>query len=444
MQASATTLENNRVKLTVEVEESAIDVAMDATAKAFANDIAIKGFRKGKAPRSMIEARIGGPQVLRAEALNAALPDFYARAVADTLIDPIGQPSVHIVSGETEGDLVFEAEVEVRPELPLAGHRDLKVTVPAPYATDEDIDGRIKALLANDATLQVVDRGVVTGDHVLLRVHGEDPVDPANVIDVDDFTYEVGTNQITDGVDELIVGLKTGEHLELIGRGPGGVPMKWDFDIKEVNEQVLPELTDEWVEENSEFASVEALRDAVSQQISRMKVVEAQMSRRDATLEALGNLIEEGLLPEVLIESETESRVHELQHRLSNQGLELDTFLRVTNQSAEDLIAILKDDAKKAVRVDLALRALARVENLDATDEEVDEELATTAASMGADVDVLRENLRDSGRVIAFRAEVTKLKSSRWLYENVTYIDPSGAEIDKSLFEVNQSDAFGG
>ena len=292
MQASATTLENNRVKLTVEVEESAIDVAMDATAKAFANDIAVKGFRKGKAPRSMIEARIGGPAVLRAEALNAALPDFYARAVADTLIDPIGQPSVHIVSGETEGDLVFEAEVEIRPELPLAGHRDLKVTVPAPYATDEDIDGRIKALLANDATLRVVERGVVTGDHVLLNVHGEDPADPANVIDVDDFTYEVGSNQITDGVDELILGLKTGEHLELIGRGPGGVPMKWDFDIKEVNEQVFPELTDEWAEENTEYATVAALREGVAQQISRMKVVEAQMSRRDATLQALGELIE--------------------------------------------------------------------------------------------------------------------------------------------------------
>lgn len=444
MQASATTLENNRVKLTVEVEETAIDVAMDATAKAFANDISIKGFRKGKAPRSMIEARIGGPQVLRAEALNAALPDFYARAVADTLIDPIGQPSVHIVSGETEGDLVFEAEVEVRPELPLAGHRDLKVTIPAPYATDEDIDGRIKALLTNDATLRQVERGVVTGDHVLLHVRADDPADPGNALDIDDYTYEVGSNQITDGLDELILGLKAGEHLDLIGRGPGGVAMKWDFDIKEVNEQVLPELTDEWVEENSEFATVAALREGISQQISRMKVVEAQMSRRDATLEALGELIEEGLLPEVLIESETESRVHELQHRLSNQGLELETFLRVTNQTAEDLIEILKTDAKKAVRVDLALRALARVENLVASDEEVDDELSTTAASMGADVDVLRENLRDSGRVIAFRAEVTKLKSSRWLYENVTYVDPSGAEIDKSLFETNQSDAFGG
>ena len=444
MQASATTLENNRVKLTVEVEESAIDVAMDATAKAFANDISVKGFRKGKAPRSLIEARIGGPQVLRAEALNAALPDFYARAVADTLIDPIGQPSVHIVSGELEGDLVFEAEVEVRPELPLAGHRSLRVTVPAPYATDEEVDGRIKALLTNDATLQQVERGVATGDHVVLHVRGEDPADPENVIDIDDYTYEVGTNQITDGVDELILGLKTGEHLELIGRGPGGVPMKWDFDIKEVNEQVLPELTDEWVEENTEFATVDGLREGVRQQISRMKVVEAQISRRDATLAALGELIEEGLLPEVLVESETESRVHELEHRLANQGLELETFLRVTNQTVEDLIGMLKDDARKAVRVDLALRALARVEDLVATDEEVDEELVTTATSMGADVDVLRENLRDSGRVIAFRAEVTKLKASRWLYENVTYVDPSGGEIDKSLFEANQSDAFGG
>lgn len=442
MQASATTLDNNRVKLTVEVEESAIEVAIEATAKAFANDIAVKGFRKGKAPRAMIEARIGGPLVLRAEALNAAIPDFYARAVADTLIDPIAQPSVHIVTGETEGDLVFEAEVEVRPELPLAGHRDLTVTVPAPYATDEDIDARVRALLANDATLQTVDRGIVTGDHVLLHVKANDPADPGNTIDIDDYTYEVGTNQITDGVDELIIGLKAGENLDLIGRGPGRIPMTWNLAIKEVNEQVLPELTDEWAEENTEFATVAALRDGISEQISRMKVVEAQMSRRDATLQALGELIEEGLLPQALIDGETDSRAHELQHRLANQGLELETFLRVTNQSMEELVAMLQDDAKKSVRVDLALRALARVEGLEATDEEVDDELVTTATSMGADVDVLRENLRDSGRVIAFRAEVTKLKSSRWLYENVTYVDPTGAVIDKSLFESNQADAF--
>ena len=131
MQASVTVLEDNRVKLTIEVDSAAIEKAIEATAKVFAEDINIKGFRKGKAPRNLIESRIGGPAVLRAEALNSAIPDFYARAVADTLIDPIAQPKIDILSGEESGDLSFTAEVEVRPEVAIAGHRDLKVTIPS-------------------------------------------------------------------------------------------------------------------------------------------------------------------------------------------------------------------------------------------------------------------------------------------------------------------------
>ncbi len=443
MQASATTLDNNRVKLTVEVDESAVELAVDATAKAFANDISVKGFRKGKAPRALIESRLGGPRVLRAEALNAALPDFYARAVADTLIDPIGQPQIHIVSGEVDGGVVFEAEVEVRPELSIGGHRNLTVTIPAPYATDEDIDARVKNLLTADAELQSVDRGVATGDFVRLHVIGVDPADEENNIDIDDYTYEVGTDRLTDGVDELMLGLKAGETLENIGRGPGGVPMTWKFTIHEVSEQVLPELTDEWVEANTEYATVAALREGLSEEITKRKIVEAQMSRRDATLQALGDLLDEALLPATLIATETEYRLHDLEHRLSNQGLDVQTFLRVTNQTIEELSTLMTNDAQRAVRIDLALRAVARAEGLEATDDEVNEELVTTAESMGADVEMLRDNLRDNGRVVAFRAEVTKLKASRWLYDNVTYVDPSGVGIDKSLFETNQSDAFG-
>ena len=240
-----------------------------------------------------------------------------------------------------------------------------------------------------------------------------------------------------------MLGLKAGETLENIGRGPGGVPMTWKFTIHEVSEQVLPELTDEWVEANTEYATVAALREGLSEEITKRKIVEAQMSRRDATLQALGDLLDEALLPATLIATETEYRLHDLEHRLSNQGLDVQTFLRVTNQTIEELSTLMTNDAQRAVRIDLALRAVARAEGLEATDDEVNEELVTTAESMGADVEMLRDNLRDNGRVVAFRAEVTKLKASRWLYDNVTYVDPSGVGIDKSLFETNQSDAFG-
>ena len=443
MQASVTVLENNRVKLTVEVEAAAIEKAIEATAKVFAEDINVKGFRKGKAPRSLIEARVGGPQVLRAEALNSAIPDFYARAVADTMIDPIAQPSIDITTGQESGDLSFTAEVEVRPEVAIAGHKELTVTLPSLNPSDDEIEAQINRLLESDSELVRVERGVVTGDIVTMNVLGKDPADKENVLDVDDYVYTVGSDALTDGVDELIIGLKAGEVLELIGRGPGGVAMQWKLDITEVRERVLPELTDEWVEENSDYANIAALREGLVNQITRMKAVEAQIARRDQTLLALANLVDETAVPEPLVQSEIDYRLHDLEHRLEAQRLDLETFLRVTNQTAEQLVDVLKEDAKKSVRIDLGLRALAKAEGLEPTEEDVDAELAITAESMNVTPELLRTNLEDTGRKVAFYAEVAKMKASRWLYDNVTYVDSNGAEMDKSLFTENQADAFG-
>jgi trigger factor len=443
MEASVTVLENNRVKLTVEVEAAAIEKAIEATAKVFAEDISVKGFRKGKAPRSLIEARIGGAKVLRAEALNSSIPDFYARAVADTMIDPIAQPSIDITAGEDEGDLSFTAEVEVRPELTIAGHQSLTVTLPSINPSDDEIEAQVNRLRDADAELVRVDRGVLDNDVVTLNVLGTDPSDADNVIDVDDYVYTVGSDALTDGVDQLIIGLKAGETLELIGRGQGGIPMTWKLDIVAVNERVLPELTDEWAEQNSEYATVDALREGLVNQLTRMKAVEAQMARRDQTLLALANLIAEEDVPEALVQSEIDYRLHDLEHRLASQRLDLETFLRVTNQTTEQLVDVLKEDAKKSVRIDLGLRALAKAESLEPTPEDVEQELAITAESMSVTPDILRANLEETGRKIAFYSEVAKMKASRWLYDNVKYVDGNGAELDKELFAENQADAFG-
>ena len=174
-----------------------------------------------------------------------------------------------------------------------------------------------------------------------------------------------------------------------------------------------------------------------------MKAVEAQLARRDQTLLALAALVGDDVIPEALVQSEIDYRIHDLEHRLQSQRLDIETFLRVTNQTSEQLVEVLKEDAKKAVRIDLGLRGLAKAEGLGASEEEIAEELETTAASMGVAASLLAENLIETGRQVAFNAEVAKMKASRWLYDNVTYVDENGAELDKSLFSENQADAFG-
>jgi len=254
-----------------------------------------------------------------------------------------------------------------------------------------------------------------------------------------DYMYTVGSGTITGGVDELILGLKAGEELKLNGGLGEGVVATYTMQLKQVKERVLPELTDEWVEENTEWKDVEEMREAILTQMRRRKIVEAQLSQRDAMLLALGDLVSVDLVPDVLVDSETNERLHDLGHRLSEQKMNLEMFLQVTNQSPDQLLATLREDALRAVRIDLAMRALVKAEHLDPSQEEIDDELESTAKAMNTEADVLRENLRNTGRVVSFNAEVAKMKASRWLSENVTFIDPDGVEIDREMLREDQS-----
>jgi trigger factor len=440
MRATSTNLEDNRIKLTVEVDEVEMNEAIDAAATSLSKQMTVKGFRKGKVPKSVMIAHLGGPDVLRSEAIRESMPDFYSRAVADTLSDPIGQPDINITAGEESGLLTFEAEVEVRPEISIKGQNELRVTIPSPVVNDEEVNAQIDRFRETDAVLKEVDRPIMNGDLVAMDIHVEQIASDAEPIDMSDYMYTVGSGVITEGVDDLIVGLKAGEELKLNGSMSPGVVATYELKLKQVKERELPELTDEWVAENTEWESVDAMRDAILGRMRSMKIVEAQRSQRDAVLIALSDLVSEEAAPEVLVSSETNERLQELGQRLAQQKLTLETFLQITNQTPDQLLESLRQDAVRAVRIDLGMRALVKAEKLDPTAEEVDEELEETAKAMGVDADKLRTNLRDSGRTVAFNAEVAKMKASRWLQDHVTFIDPDGVEIDRALLKTDQSE----
>lgn len=440
MRVTTNNLDNNRIKLTVEVDESEMSDALDAAASSLANQVTVKGFRKGKVPKNVLVAHLGGAEVLRAEAIRESMPDFYARAVADSLCDPIGQPDITITTGEESGPLMFEAEVEIRPELSISGQRELRVTIPSPQVTDAEIVAQIDRFRETDAILNDVDRPIITGDLVTMDVRVEQIATEVEPFEMSDYMYTVGSGTITEGVDDLIIGMRAGEDLKLNGSVEHGVVATYDLKLKQVKEREFPELTDEWVEENTEWATVDDMREGIFSQMRQMKIAEAQRSQRDAVLVALGELVTAEAVPESLIASETNERMHDLGNRLAQQKLTLEMFLQVTNQSSDQLLETLRRDAVLAVRIDLAMRALVKAEQLDPSDEEIDEELRRTAEALDVDADTLRTNLRDTGRVVAFNAEVAKMKASRWLNDHVTFVDPDGLEIDRELLRPDQSE----
>jgi trigger factor len=439
MRATSSTLDNNRIKLVVEVDDTEMSEALDTAAASLAQQVNVKGFRKGKVPKQVLIANIGGPGVLRAEAIRESLPDFYARAISETMVDPIGQPDVTITSGEDEGMLVFEADVEIRPEATIAGYDALRVTIPSPVVGDDEIEAQINRFRETDAVLEDVDRPIVNGDLVNMDIRAQQSNTEAEPLEMSDFMYTVGSASIAPEVDGLILGLRAGEELVVTTNAGSGQNVVYAMQLKQVKERILPQLTDEWVEENTEWPTVDEMRDSVLTQMSKMKVVEAQMSQRDAMLVALGELVADDVVPDVLVEAEANDRMHDLGHRLAQQQMNLEQFLQATSQTPDQLLASVRADAQRAVKIDLALRALVKAEDLEATHDEIDEELVKTAEAMSLDAQTLRDNLYKTGRVVAFESEVAKIKANRWLSENVTFVDHLGIVIDRELLREDQS-----
>jgi len=439
MRATSEVVENNRVKLTVEVDEAEMETALSSVVRSIGRNARIPGFRPGKVPRKVLEARMGGATALRVEAIREALPDFYAQAVIDTDIDPIDQPEVDITGGEESGLVTFEATVEVRPSVSVAGYQGLQATIPSPILDESDIDAQIDRLRENDGELVDVDRPVQTGDYVTLDLTGTDE-DGEEVASADDYVYEVGSGVVVAELDEALPGAKVGDALEVTGSPGGSSPITFAVKVVGVKEKKLPEVTDEWAAESSEFTTVEDLRNDLGDRIRKVKVVQAQMALRDAVLTSLADLVDDDEVPASLVEAEVNQRLHDLSHRLESQKISIEQFLAATGQSGDDLIGTLRVDAHRATKVDLGLRAVALAEGLEATGEEIDEEIERMAEEMGTTAPMLRDQIDKAGRTGALKAERSKSKAAAWLLENVGIVDEEGQPIDRSLLESNESD----
>jgi trigger factor len=438
MRATTEPLEGNLVRLSVEIDEPEFDRALVGVVKTLASQVRVPGFRPGKVPRKVLEARMGGAGALRAEALRESLPDFYARAVVDSEIDPIASPEIDITAGEESGGVSFDAVVQVRPVVSIPGYDGLQVTLPGLHVSDEDVDGQVNRLRENDAELESVGRPAIDGDLVSIDLHGSD-ASGAEVVGIDDYLYEVGSGTITPELDVELRGAKTGDILAFTSPAPGNEDEIISFRVlvKDVKVKKLPEPTDEWAAESSEFATVAELRADISDRMARVKLVQSQMALREKTVEAVAGLVDDGDVPEVLVDSEVNERLHDLQHRLEAQKLGLGEYLQATGRTPDDLLAAVRVDAQRAVKADLALRALAEAEDLTVSDDELDTEIATMAQRMETSGAALRRQLDTAGRIGAVRSELRKGKALQWLLDHVELFDEEGNPMSRDDLKID-------
>jgi len=441
VKSSVEALEGNKVKLSVEVEQAELDKAIDGAFKRIAREVKIPGFRPGKAPRRILEARLGA-DMARQEALRESLPEWYAQAVQDNDVDVIAPPEIDITAGQDDGEVAFDAVVEVRPKINVAGYQNLRVTVPSPLVADEDIEAQVERLRSQFGELRTVERPAVDGDHVSIDIAGSIGGEPVEGLTADDYLYEVGSGSIVSEVDDHLRGAKVGDILVFDAEHPDPEEeqqISLRILVKEVKEKVLPDLDDEWANEASEFETVDELREDFRTRLGAVKRVQSQLALRQGVVDALVQLVIDDA-PEPLVASEVDRRVRDLVHRLSHQGASVEQYLAATGSSAEELTAQLTEQATSAVKADLALRAVIDAEGITADDDEVDVEIERLAQQVEQKPDKLRKELERGGQIEAVRSDVTRGKALEWLADHAEVVDEDGNVIDRSLLEPPTSD----
>jgi trigger factor len=433
MRTSTETLEGNKVKLTVEVDEADVQKAQEETVHRLAREAFIPGFRPGRVPRRLLEARLG-PKAIREEVLRDALPQYYQTAVEETDLDVIAPPEIEITAGEDEGPVTFDAVVEVRPEVSVAGYEGLVVTVPAPNASDEEIDAQIDKMRDQFATLVDVDHPAADGDLVTLDIHGTRDGEPAEGLTADDIVYQVGSGGIAEGIDEKLTGAKAGDAFSMEAEDAPDGPAHLEISVKLVREKQLPEANDEFASDASEFDTLAELREDLGSRLDSVKRYQATLAMRQQALEALLALVADEP-PGTLVEHEREHLAEDFVQRLSQQRVPFNEYLAAMGQDQEAFLAELTEEATKQVKADLALRALAKAEGIEVEESDLDEEIVRIAEQVDQTPAEVRRAIEQNNRMAGLRSELQRAKAMQWLLDHVAIVDPEGNPMDREALQ---------
>jgi trigger factor len=441
MQTTVEGLEDNKVKLHVAVPADEFEQAINAAFRKLAREVRVPGFRPGKAPRRILEARFGS-EVAREQALKDGLPEYYADAVVSEDIDAIAPPEIEITAGEEDGDVEFDAVVEVRPVVVLTGYDELEVELPYKEPDDEAIDAQVEGMRNRFADLEDSTDPLVDGDYAEIDITGSVDGEPVDGLTASDFLYEVGSDGLVPALDTELHGKTPGDIVEFSDELPerfgdrAGDSIDFRVLVKDTKKKVLPELTDEWVAEVTEFETVDALRADALERMSVMGKLQAQMALRDLVLDELTSLVPVEA-PEPLVAQEMERRLHDLMHRLEQQGTDIPTYLGATGQDQATFVQTVREGATKAVLADLGLRAVVTSEAIEPTDEELDAEIEQLAERTGQKPQRVRRDLDRQGVLEAVRSDIARGKALQFVIDHATVVDEDGEPVDLTLPDRN-------
>ncbi|BBZ08464.1 trigger factor [Mycolicibacterium doricum] len=436
MKSTVEKLSPTRVRINVEVPFTELEPDFDRAFKELAKQVRLPGFRPGKAPRKLLEARVGREAMLD-QIVGEAVPDRYTEAVTTQAVQPLGQPEIEITNKEYGQDLVFTAEVDVRPEIALPDLSALQITVDPIEVTDEEVDAELESLRARFGTLTGVDRPARNGDFVSIdlsaTVDGQDVPEATT----EGLSHEVGSGQLIEGLDDAIVGLSEGESKEftttLAAGEHAGKEAVVTVTVKSVKERELPEPDDEFAQLASEFDTMEALRDSVTEQVRRVKRVQQAEQIRDKALELLLEQTDVPL-PEKIVQAQIDDTVHNAIHGLDHDEDRFAEQLAEQGSSREEFDANTRTEAERAIKTQLLMDALADQLDVQVGQDDLTERLMLMSRQYGLEPQQLLQILQQNNQLAAIFADVRRGLTIAAVVHGATVKDTDGNQIDTTEF----------
>ena len=396
-------LEKNMAKLTVEVSAEDFKAAIKKAFNKNKNRFAIPGFRKGKAPQAMIE-KMYGEGVFYEDAADEAINASYAEAMKESGLDIVSRPEVTIEKIGKDEPFVYSALVAVKPEVTLGQYKGVEVEKADASVSAEDVEAELKKVQEQNARLLTVeDRGVEDGDQTVIDFEGFVDGKGFEGGKAEDYPLTIGSYSFIDTFEEQLIGKKIGEECEVNVTFPteyhaadlAGKPATFKVTVKEIKVKELPELNDEFASEVSEFDTLDEYKKDVEKKLAEKKEIEANSKNEDAVV---AKVVENATMeiPDKMIDAQAENMVQDMARRMQSQGLSLDMYLKYTGMTVEQMKEQARPDAEKRIRTRLVLEAVAKAENIQISDEKVDEEVAKMAEAYKMEVEKLKSYMSES------------------------------------------------
>lgn len=436
MKSTVEQLSPTRVRINVEVPFTELEPDFNQAYKELAKQVRLPGFRPGKAPAKLLEARIGRETMLD-QVVNDALPKRYTQAVTESELRPLGQPQIEVTNKEYGQELVFTAEVDVRPEITLPDLSELKITVDPIEVSDDEIDAELQSLRARFGTLTGVERAAANGDFVSIdlaaTIDGEEVPEAAT----EGLSHEVGSGQLIEGLDDAIVGLSAGEtrvFTTALAAGPhAGQDAEVTVTVQSVKERELPEPDDEFAQLASEFDTIDELRDNLADQVRRVKRVQQAEKIRAAAIDTLLEQVDFPL-PEAVVQAQVNDTVHNAIHRFDHDDAKFADALAEQGSSREKFDAETRTAAEKAIKTQLLLDSLADDLNIQVSQADLTERLVMTSRQYGVEPQQLLAYMQQNNQLPAMFADVRRGLTIAEVIEVATVTDTDGNVIDTSEF----------